>query len=315
MNKAKKIVFIGGGSGLSNILEGVKKYRWDISAIVVMTDNGLSTGRIRRDFNTLPPGDVRKCLVALSNDKILKQVFEYRFQKGKGLAKHSLGNLILLALDKISGGYDKAIIKASEILSIKGKVIPSTLDNINLGGKLENGKEIIGERKLFLAGIKSKIKKVWLVPDNVKTNPKAIKEIKNADFIIIGPGSFYTSIIPNLLLSGIKNAILDNTKAQKIYICNVSTERGETQGYTVEDHINKLHEYSDKKIINSCLVNNKLISRSDKEYKLGEVKNITTTKADILGCKIIAGDFIDDFNPLYHDKYKIAKKLKKIIND
>lgn len=313
--KNLKIVCLGGGTGLSNLIFGLKKYFTNISAVVAMTDNGLSTGRIRRDFNTLPPGDVRKCLIALSRDKILRQVFSYRFRRGRGLARHSLGNLILLALEKITGSYAQAILKASKILSIEGKVIPSTLDNINLGGSLENGKRIIGERKLFLAGIRSKIQKVWLVPKNVRANLRAIRAIKNANIIVIGPGSFYTSIIPNLLVKGIKNAILKNEKVIKIYICNASTERGETQGFTVRDHIVKLQEYSDKKIADICLVNSRLISRSENEYKLGEVKNITTTKNTISGCQIIKGDIIDIHNPLYHDKYKMAEKIWEIIND
>ena len=310
----KKVVFIGGGTGLATILKGVKNYPWQISAIVAMTDDGLSTGRIRRDFRILPPGDIRKCLIALSNDEgLLKEIFDYRFARGKGLARHSLGNLLILALEKITGSFAKAIQEASKILNIKGEVLPSTLENVELGGKLLNGKTIIGERQLFLKGMKNEIEKVWLAPEIVKANPKAVKKIKNADVLVIGPGSFYTSIIPNLLIRGITKAIVKNRRAQKIYICNVSTERGETQGFSVEDHIDILQQYSSRKIVKHCVVNNKVVSISKKQYKLGEVNNITTVKEKILGCKITNADVIDDKNPLYHDPRKLAKILYKII--
>lgn len=314
MTKKHNIVFIGGGTGLSNILEGAKKYPWNISAIVAMTDDGLSTGRIRRDFNTLPLGDLRKCLISLSEDKTLKEVFGYRFQRSKGLAKHSLGNLIILALEKITGNCNLAIKKASQILKIDGEVIPSTLDNIELAGELSNGRKITGERKLFLGGIKSKIEKVWLLPKKVRANPKAISSIKKADTIVIGPGSLYTSIITNFLIKDITKAILDNKKANKIYVCNASTERGETQGFQVYDHISALQKYSHEDIVDYCLVNNKIISLSQKEYKLGEVKNITTKKENILGCEIVSKNLIDVKNPLYHDKHKVVKVIWEMIN-
>lgn len=311
----KKIVFIGGGTGLSTILSGIKKYPYDISAIVAMTDDGFSTGRLRKDFNTLPPGDLRKCLIALSdNSKLLTQVFNYRFRKSKGLSGHSLGNLLILSLEKITGSFANAITEASKILSIRGNVIPSTLDNINLVGKLENGKEITGERKLFLTSRKTKspIKNIWLKPQ-AKANPIALEAIKNADYVIIGPGSLYTSILPNLLINEINEGIIKNKTAKKIYICNVSTERGETQGFGVSKHIQKLQEYTSTSLIDYCLVNSKIISTSKKEYKLGEINNITTKEKEIFGVKIILKDIINKKNPLYHDNEKLASNIHKII--
>lgn len=313
MNKTKNIVCIGGGTGLSNLIGGLKRYYQNIYAIVAMTDDGLSTGRIRRDFRTLPPGDIRKCLISLSDDKVLKDLFNYRFTKSKGLAGHSLGNLLILALDKITGNFANAIQTASKILEIKGKVIPSTLENIQLAGKLKNNKIIYGERKLFNAGMKSPIEKVWLNPKNVASNPKAIEVIKKADAIIIGPGSFYTSIIPNLLLKNFYQSIYNNKKAIKIFICNISTERGETQNFSVEDHISKLQNYSQKDIVEYCLVNTKLVKTSQKRYKLGEINNITTKQKNILGCNIIRKNLIDADNPLYHKQDKLAKAINQII--
>lgn len=312
MNNTKNIVCIGGGTGLSNLISGLKKYYKFIYAIVSMTDDGLSTGRIRRDFNILPPGDIRKCLISLSGEEILKKLFDYRFARSKGLAGHSLGNLIILSLQKITGNFSSAIKEASKILNIKGQVIPSTLDNIYLAGVLKNKKTIFGERKLFNAGMKSPIQKVWL-SHKAKANPEAIKTIQKADTIIIGPGSFYTSIIPNLLIKDIVTTIINNKKAIKIFICNVSTERGETQNFTVYDHIAMLKKYSNSDIVRYCLVNSKLIKTSKKRYKLGEINNITTNKKNILGCKIIKKDLIDTKNALFHDSKKLAKTIKNLI--
>ncbi len=313
MSKNPNIVFLGGGTGLSNLLTGAKKYPWNISAIVAMTDDGLSSGRLRKDFKTLPPGDIRKCLIALSQDSgLLAELFNYRFHRSKGLAGHSLGNLLILALEKITGSFSKAINEANKILATSGKVMPSTLDDIQLAGTLSNGKTITGERKLFLSGMANKIEKVWLTPDKVQANPDAIMAIKEADLIVIGPGSFYTSIIPNLLIKDITTAIIANKKAKKIYICNVSTERGETQNFTVDDHIRLLQNYSHKNIANYCVVNNKIISKSAKQHKLGEINNITTDKTTISGCKIVANNIINASEPLYHDPNKLAKIIYEI---
>lgn len=313
MNKNPNIVFLGGGTGLSNLLSGARQYPWGITAIVAMTDDGLSSGRLRKDFKTLPPGDIRKCLIALSQDSgLLAELFNYRFHRSKGLAGHSLGNLLILALEKITGSFGKAINEANKILATSGKVVPSTLDDIQLAGRLNNDKTIIGERKLFLAGMKHKIDDVWLEPKKVKANPDAIEAIKKADVIVIGPGSFYTSIIPNLLIPDITKTIINNKKAKKIYICNVSTERGETQDFTVDDHIHLLQNYSNNKIADYCIVNNKVILQSAKQYKLGEINNITTAKANISGCKIVIGNIINLSNPLYHDPKKLAKIIYEI---
>lgn len=311
----KKIVAIGGGSGLATLLQGLKKYPFDISAIVTMTDDGLSSGRLRRDFGILPPGDVRKCILALSEEEsLLKKLFSYRFKRGRGLSGQSLGNLLILGLEKITGNLREGIAAASKILSVQGKVTPSTYENLNLVAYLKSGKKIIGERKAFLAGRKDPIQKIELTNFRAKANPDAIKAIEKAEAIIIGPGSLFTSIIPNFLIRNITRAIIQNKKAKKIYICNVSTERGETQKYSVEDHIRKLIEHSDPKIFQFCLVNNKIIKVGQKEHKLGEVKNISTDKKKILNYQIIKTDLINDKLPLYHDSQKLTKVLKRIIN-
>lgn len=309
----KQIVAIGGGTGLSNLVSGLKKYTDHISAVVTMTDDGKSSGRLRKAFETIPPGDVRKCLTALANDEsLMTKMFNYRFDRGRGINDHALGNLLLIALENITGSFREAVNQASHILAIKGEVLPSTFARVNLKGRLENKKEYIGESNLVKEGHKSPIKKVCLVPRSVKVNPEIIWAIKNADGIIIGPGSLWTSIIPNFLIKDITTAVV-KSRAKKIYICNIATERGETERYTVEDHINALTKHSDPKLFNFILVNNNIINKNHDAGELGKVSNITTNEKKIDRYKIIKKDIIDSKNPLYHDKEKLAKAIMEII--
>lgn len=308
----KKIVAIGGGTGLSNLVAGLKKYSDSISAVVTMTDDGHSTGRLRRDFGVIPPGDVRKCLVALSSDEsLMTKVFQYRFDRGRGIHDHSLGNLLLVALENLTGSFREAVNQASHILAIKGRVLPSTFDRVDLRGRLKNGKVIVGEFALVKEGHHSAIEKVYLHPSRVKANPEVLWAIQNADIIVIGPGSLYTSVIPNLLLKEVTR-VLVKSKARKIYICNVATERGETEKYTVEDHLNAIAKHSHPRVFDMCLVNDHLIFYNDDTGELGKVSNITTNKKKIDRWKIIAKDLIDPKKPLFHDREKLSKAIMEL---
>ncbi len=308
------LLAIGGGTGLSFLLRGLKYFPVNLSAIVTMADDGASSGRLRRDYGVLPPGDVRQCLVALSSDEeLVTKLFDYRFKNGRGLSGHSFGNLFLTALCDISGSFELAIHEASRILATKGSVIPSTLENINIAAQLENGHVVLGESQIPILGHRSPIKKIFSVPEKVKANKEALDAISQADYIIIGPGSLYTSIIPNLLIQGIAKAINGNKTAKKIYICNVSTERGETEKYSVEDHITALMHYGGPGIIDFCLVNNNLIHANGDEGKLGCVHNITTDKKSIQGIEIILDDIVNDDHPLFHDPKKVMKALSSVI--
>ncbi|EKD56861.1 MAG: protein of unknown function UPF0052 and CofD [uncultured bacterium] len=312
----KNIVAIGGGTGLATLLKGLKDYGLNISAIVTMTDDGMSSGRLRKTFNVLPPGDIRKTIVALAEkEDLVKSLFEYRFRRGKGLAGHSLGNLLIIALEKITGSFSQAIASASEILKTKGKVIPSTYNNANIISTHKSGKIIKGERKAFNRGLVDPIISIKLDNNSIKANPEAIDAIKNAHVILIGPGSLWTSIIPNLLIQEITQAVVNNKLAQKIYICNVSTERGETQGYSVTNHVETLIKHSHKNIINFVLVNNKAKRTTKKFAKLGEVHNIITDLDRINSYKIINKNIISEQNPLFHDSKKLAKVIWEIINE
>lgn len=308
----KKIVVIGGGTGLSNLLAGLKKHTDHLSAVVTMTDDGYSTGKLRRDLGILPPGDIRQCLAALANDEsLVTKMFQYRFDKGRGISGHSLGNLLLVALSNITGSFQEAVHQASHILAIKGKVLPSTLKEVDLKAKLADGREIVGQYNISKEGHKSPIKRVYLKPAQAKANPEVIYEIQNADIIIIGPGSLYTSVIPNLLISEISKAVI-KSKAKKIYIANIATERGETENYSIEDHIKALVKHSDPKVFDICLVNEHIVNEDEDSGELGKIKNITTDVKKIGRYKIIKADLVNPEKPLYHDREKLAEEILKI---
>ncbi len=313
--RGPKITVLGGGTGLATLSRGLKNYSEQISAVVCMTDDGQSSGKLRKDLKMLPPGDIRQCLAALSaQESLILELFNFRFNKGNHLSGHSLGNLLLAALTDMSGDFKKAIKLMSQILDIKGRVLPVTLDQVQLGAELENGRKIIGESKLAQADYKHKIKRIFLKPDTAQVNREAVQAINEADLIVIGPGSLYTSIIPNLLFSEISEKLAASA-ALKVFVCNVATERGETENFGVKDHIEALVSCSNPKIFDICLVNNKILRRSKREGRLGEIRNITCSQKKILDYKIKKANIIDLENPLYHDSYKLARELMKIYWD
>ena len=240
--KDKKIVVIGGGTGVFTMLTGLRRYFNNLTAVVTMADDGGSTGILREEFGILPPGDVRRSLVALArtDNEVLAHLFNYRFQEGSGLSGHSFGNLMLTALERITGSFDGAIKEASRILAVQGQVLPVTLKKGNLYAELEDGAIIKGETNIDIPKHDGnlKIKKVWLKP-KVSANAEALEAIMKADAVIIGPGDLYTSIVPNLLVDGVVKA-LNKTKAKKIYFVNLMTKFGETNGFKASDFVKTL---------------------------------------------------------------------------
>lgn len=237
--KKKRVVVIGGGTGTFTVLSGLKNYPLDLSAIVTMADDGSSTGILRDELGVLPPGDVRQCLVALSESpKFLRQLMNYRFTAG-GLKGHSFGNLFLAALEKMTGSFDKAVDMAGEILRIDGRVIPSTLKQVELIAELAGGKVVRGEERIFHADL-SHLKALRLNP-RAAANPKAIEAIRKADAVVIGPGDFYRSLMPNLLVSGIPTA-LRKSRAAKIFVCNLMTKAEHTAGFAVSDYVRMMEQ-------------------------------------------------------------------------
>jgi len=266
----KRIVVIGGGTGLSTVLRGLKTYPFDITAIVTVADDGGSSGRLRDDYDIPPPGDIRNVIAALSDtEPLFEQMFQYRFSNNnsKTLGGHSLGNLMLAALTEITGDFNLAISEMSKVLKVHGKVIPAANKQVTLHAELENGMFIEGESRIPKAN--SPIRRVFLSPKDVKPLPSAIQAIKQADIILIGPGSLYTSIIPNLLVKEIASAVV-NASAEKIYICNLMTQPGETLGYRASDHVNAIHNHTGEKFIQSILINNQDLPRNVSELYLEE---------------------------------------------
>ena len=317
--KDKNIVVIGGGTGCFTVLSGLKKYPVYLSAIVSMADSGGSTRILREEFGILPPGDVRQALIALSrSEKSLANLFNYRFNEGSGLSGHSFGNLLITALERIKGSFEKAIEEAGKILNIKGEVIPVTLQNTHLYATLENGKVVKGEANIDVPkhDPNLKIKRVYLKPQ-AKVNKKAKSAISKADLIIIGPGDLYTSILPNLLVNGIPKAIR-KSKAKKIYICNLMTKHGETNNFCRLDFVREIEKYLGCKFLDYVIVNNRKPSsaRIIKYEKEGAIfvkcngKNNSRKKP-----KIIKGNFLRKKGFIRHDPNKLAKALIKLIDN
>ncbi len=293
LNKGAKIVAIGGGTGLSMLLRGIKKYTNNITAVVTVGDDGGSSGRLREDMGILPPGDIRNCIAALADDDdLITELFQYRFKKGEGLEGHSFGNLFLTALCAITGNMVKAVKESSNVLNIRGVVLPATLDDMKLGAEFEDGSIVKGESNI--PEEHKQIKKLFTEPANCQALPEVIDAIMHADLIILGPGSLYTSVIPNLLVDGIVEAIV-TSKAKKIYVCNIMTQPGETDAYSVASHVNALLNHAKgQKIIDAVLVNNSLPANISEGYaKTGstpvrlDMENIAPIGIEVVSQKLI----------------------------
>jgi len=319
LNRGPKIVTIGGGTGLSNLLRGLKQYSSNITAIVTVADDGGSSGRLRREMGVIPPGDIRNCLAALADEeKLLTELFQYRFHSGDGLSGHSFGNLFLTAMTEITGDLERGIAASSKVLAVRGKVLPSTLEQVMLYARLTDGRLIEGESNITKAG--GTIEKIGCHPSNPPALPAAIRAIEEADYIIIGPGSLFTSIIPNLLIPQIREALL-NIQIPKIYICNIMTEPGETDGFTVADHIYAINQVCGKRLCDAVLVQRKPPSEDFlNKYSQKNSHPVFLDKEDVynLGCRLVLADIMEEDRIkgyLRHDPYRLARALLKWYNN
>lgn len=317
----KRVVVIGGGTGNFTVLRGLKKYDLDISAIVSMADDGGSTGILRDDLGVLPPGDVRQCLVALSNSsRLMRSLMNYRFENG-GLGGHSFGNLFLSALEKVTGSFEKAVEEMGRILFIKGKVIPVTTHQVRLKMILKDREVLDGEKEIYLSqSIDKGYSSIYLEPYS-KANPHAISEIKHADLVIIGPGGLHTSIIPNLLVRGISEALC-KTQAKKVFIVNLMNRVGQTAGFKVSDYVKEVVKFLGKDCLDYILVNNQkppesLIQVYSEEGELVEndLREDRVVLAPLLGKlnEPNANDLIKR-NLIRHDSSKLAQEIVKIVD-
>ena len=313
LNKGPRIVAIGGGTGLSTLLRGLKQYSSNITAIVTVADDGGSSGRLRREIGVLPPGDIRNCLAALADEeKLLTELFQYRFEAGAGLSGHSFGNLFLTAMSEITGDLEQAVTASSQVLAIRGTVLPATLSDVSLWAEMEDGRLVEGESNIPLA--KGKIRTMGCLPANPTALPAAIAAIKNADYIIIGPGSLYTSIIPNLLVPEIASAIA-KVKVPRIYVCNIMTQPGETENYSVADHIQAVDDICKRKLFDAVLVHRKTPSPELLERYADENSypvDIDREAIAKLGRRIVIANIMDEKNSIdsiRHDSNQLARVL------
>ncbi|MFA5858828.1 MAG: gluconeogenesis factor YvcK family protein [Elusimicrobiota bacterium] len=308
------LVVIGGGTGLSTLLSGLKLLPFRLTAIVTVTDNGGSSGWLRKEFKVLPPGDIRNCMISLADDTmLLSKLFRYRFKSGRGLKGHSFGNLFLMAMTDIAGTFDAAVTESSRVLAIRGTVLPVTLANVNIGALLSNGKTICGETNITSRGT---IEKVFLYPMRTPpAAPRVIDAIRNADAVVLGPGSLFTSIIPNLLVKNVAET-LRKSKAPKIYVCNIMTQNLETSGFTLSDHLDALYKHGGYKIINYVLANTgEIPAVLAKRYAHENSYPVVYDKerVDTRLCKILTGNFVSTQIFARHDSVKLAKVIHKII--
>lgn len=310
-----KILVIGGGTGLSTLLNGIKNYSSEITALVTMADDGGGSGVLRRSFGMLPPGDVRNCLLALSDiEPEMNTLLSHRFEKGE-LKGQSFGNLFLLAMNEIYGSFEEAVKMASSILRVKGTVMPITVNDVNIEATYDDKSKAFGESILPAEAIKDnkKIKRVELCPKDVEPLDGVITAINKADIILIGPGSLYTSIIPNLLVKGVTEAII-SSPAKKIYVQNVMTQHGETDGMSVKDHVEAIFEHSDK-IFDSIIINNKVLSEDlKKKYQEEYQEQIFLTDGDKKfleeeAIDYIEGDCLDGGDYARHDSEKLSNMI------
>jgi len=317
LSRGARIVTIGGGTGLSVLLSGLKNYTSNISAIVTVADNGGSSGRLRQQFDVLPPGDIRNCLVALADaPTLMRDLFQFRFDANSEFSGHSFGNLFLTVMTRLTGDFEKAIKETSKVLALRGQVIPSSLEDVTLVAHYADGSTVIGEEQIPQA--RKLINRVSLTPNEPLATPDALKAIKEAQIIVLGPGSLYTSIIPNLLIKEIAQEIV-KSEAVKVYVCNVMTQPGETDGYSVSDHIKALLKHSHEQILDYCVVNNgevpnEVLKRYSHDKSLLVVND--RKKIENLGVRVIEEDFsIIQDGVIRHDPEKLAKIILSFIEE
>jgi len=317
LSRGARIVTVGGGTGLSVLLSGLKNYTSNISAVVTVADNGGSSGRLRQQFDVLPPGDIRNCLVALADaPTLMRDLFQFRFDANSEFSGHSFGNLFLTVMTRLTGDFEKAIKETSKVLALRGQVVPSTLDDVTLVPHYLDGSMVIGEEQIPQA--RKSINRVSLIPDAPLATSDALKAIKEAQIIVLGPGSLYTSIIPNLLVKQITQEIA-RSQAIKVYVCNVMTQPGETDGYSVSDHIKALLKHSHEQILDYCVVNNgevpgEILKRYCADNSLLVVND--RKRIENLGVRVVEEDFsmIQD-GVIRHDPEKLARIILSFIEE
>lgn len=311
-----RIVAIGGGTGMPTLLRGVKEITDNITAVVNVVDDGGSSGRLRRDLGILPPGDFRNNLVALSDvEPLMTELFQHRFEGAGELEGHSFGNLFLVAMTGVTGNFEQAIRESSRVLAVRGKVLPASLEDIELYAELRNGDIVRGESVIPRTPVP--LKRVFMHPTNASAYPEALAEIINAEVIILGPGSLFTSIMPPLLVEDIARAVKSNVTAIKVYICNVATQPGETDDFDVARHVQALHDHIGHKLFDYVIYNSNM-AYSEMIQPEWTVKAVTfdpESKKRFPGIEFVPADVVRDENPLRHDPAKLAAAVMSLYDN
>jgi uncharacterized cofD-like protein len=311
LRRGPKIVAIGGGTGLSMLLRGLKEYTGNLMAIVTVADDGGSSGRLRREPGILPPGDVRNCIAALADaEPLMTKLFQYRFSEGSDLAGHSFGNLFIVAMTGVVGNFEEAIRQTSRVLAVRGQIIPSTSADVTLQAKTEDEDTIHGESNITHSP--GRIKEVSLHPANAQAPPEAIRAILEADIIIVGPGSLFTSVLPNLMVDGLRRAILASP-AVRVYVCNVATQRGETDGFCVADHFQVLENHMGRGLFRYVLANSNIEDGLPDEWHSEPVR--VGEEALPSRTRLILADVVSEENRYHHDPTKLAAALMQLYYD
>ncbi|MFD1678181.1 gluconeogenesis factor YvcK family protein [Alicyclobacillus fodiniaquatilis] len=309
-----KIVALGGGTGLSTILRGLKEFQVDLTAVVTVADDGGSSGRLRNDFAMPPPGDIRNCLVALADtEPLLERLLQFRFPSGEGLEGHSFGNLFLAAMTHIMGDFESAIRETSRVLAVRGQVLPAVNEDVRLRAYLTDGSVVEGESNIPEA--RGQIERLELVPGGLEPLPEVIKAIAQADAIVVGPGSLYTSILPNLLVNGMVDAIRASD-ARKIYVCNVMTQPGETDDLSASSHVSAIYQHVGERLFDYVLVN--AAPLPEEALQQYQSQSSYPVRVDIeelnrLGIKVVARDFVHYATYARHDSRKVAEQIVSLL--
>ncbi|HLF77655.1 MAG TPA: gluconeogenesis factor YvcK family protein [Dehalococcoidia bacterium] len=308
--RGPRIVAIGGGTGLPVLLRGLKEHSSNLTAIVTVGDDGGSSGRLRRELGVLPPGDVRNCIAALAEaEPLMTRLFQYRFNEGSGLEGHSFGNLFIVAMSGITGNFEEAVRETSRVLAVRGLILPSSLSHVTLHARTEDQEMISGESTITSHG--KRIQEIFLQPANVQANPEAIRAILEADMVVCGPGSLLTSVLPNLLVDGIRQAMAIS-QATKVYVCNVATQHGETDGFAVSDHFETLVKHVGAGLFDYVLANDNVGGVLPESAELSIPVVVDSTTVD--GARVVTADVISERNRYYHDSDKLAAAIMRLYN-
>jgi len=310
LGRGPKIVAIGGGTGLSMLLRGLKAYTSNLTAIVTVADDGGSTGRLRQEFGVVAPGDLRQCIAALAEaEPLMTRLFQYRFEEGTGLEGHSFGNLFIVAMAEVTGNFETALYETGRVLNVRGNILPSTLEDVTLSARTHGDEMVHGEHNITEHG--SAIRELFLNPPNVEAHPDAVRAILDADLVVIGPGSLYTSVMPNLLVGGIKKALAATT-ATRVFICNVATQHGETDGFTVADHLEAVERHAGAGLIQAVIANNNVATELPEAWHSKPVSVNGSASNGLGSVYLVEADVVAEENRYRHDPAKLAATILRL---